>query len=218
MPTGSVQTSADYNSGHRHGLARGDWLLAPLPNHVATRFCRVSAIATAQTPVLAATNASSSLRTPSKMDFHSCPSQNPVALCETKQYPASVIMAQNVLRLLALLCCAFSLAAPASARSLHLVDHVSAPIEAGEFHSHDENGVHGEREKADPDLPSVPDDDAPKKFGHSHMPSSVSDLSQAPEPRVGERHLVSDDAHVAADLPSLTTRGWSPPVRPPRSA
>lgn len=129
-----------------------------------------------------------------------------------------MILARKFLGLLALLCCAVSLAAPSSARSLHLVDHISAPVAVDNFHSHDEADGHGDAEAADHEAPAVPNDDGPKKSGHSHMPSSVSDLSQMPVEQLRQRHLVSDDSHAAADLPSLTTRAWSPPVRPPRSA
>ena len=127
-------------------------------------------------------------------------------------------LVRKFLGLLALLCCAVSLTAPSSARSLHLVDHISAPAAVGDFHSHGEADGHRDAKAADHETPAAPNDDGPKKFGHSHMPSSVSDLSQLSEPNVTQRHLVSDVSHRAADLPSLTTRGWSPPVRPPRSA
>ena len=120
--------------------------------------------------------------------------------------------------MMALLCCAITLSAPSSARSLHLVDHVSAPVEFGEFHSHAEPDHHDDGEDANQVEPKAPDDDGQGKSGHSHMPSSVSDLSQVPEAQSVTGHLVSDDSHSAADLPSLTNLGWSPPVRPPRAA
>ena len=129
-----------------------------------------------------------------------------------------MILAQKFLGLLALLCCAVSLAVPSSARSLHWVDHISAPVAVGDFHSHDDADGHEDAKAADNEAPAAPNDDGQNKFGHSHMASSVFDLSQLSEPQLGPRHLVSDDSHAAADLPSLTTRGWSPPVRPPRSA
>ncbi len=129
-----------------------------------------------------------------------------------------MIVARKLFGLLALLCCAVSLAAPSSARSLHLVDHISAPVAVGDFHGHDEADGPGDAGPAGNEAPAVPNDDEQNKSGHSHMPSSVSDLSQLPVSQLGPRHLVSDDSHATADLPSLTTRAWSPPVRPPRSA
>lgn len=127
-------------------------------------------------------------------------------------------LARKFLGMVALLCCAISLAVPSSARSLHLVDHISAPVAVGEFHSHDEPEDHGDAGAGRHEAPVPPNDDGRDKSGHSHMPTSVSDLSQLPESELGRRHLVSDDCHAATDLPSLTTRGWSPPVRPPRTA
>lgn len=129
-----------------------------------------------------------------------------------------MILARKLFGLLALICCAVSLGAPSSARSLHLVDHISAPVAVGDFHSHDGTDGHGDAKAVDHEAPTAPNDDGPKKSGHSHMPSSVSDLSQLPVSQLGPRHLVSDASHAMADLPSLTTRAWSPPVRPPRSA
>ena len=142
----------------------------------------------------------------------------PVALVEDPKYPTPMILARKLFGLMALLCCAVSLAAPSSARNLQLLDHISAPVAVGDFHSHDETDGHDGAKEADHEVPAAPDDDGQNKFGHSHMPSSVSDLSRLSEPQLRPRHLVSDDAHAVADLPSLTTRGWSPPVRPPRSA
>jgi len=141
-----------------------------------------------------------------------------VALVDDTKYPAPMILARKFFGLLALLCCAVSLAAPSSARSLHLVDHIPPPVAVGDFHSHDDADGHGDARAADHEAPAAPNDDGQNKSGHSHMPSSVSDLSQLSEPQLGPRQLVSDDSHAVADLPSLTTRAWSPPVRPPRSA
>ncbi len=129
-----------------------------------------------------------------------------------------MILARKLLGMLALLCCSISLAVPSSARSLHLVDHVSAPGVVGDFHSHDESSDPSEAGAEDQDSSSLPGEEGTKNSGHTHMPSSVSDLSQAAEPHVKPRHLVGDDSHVAANLPSLASRGWSPPVRPPRAA
>lgn len=126
-------------------------------------------------------------------------------------------LARNFLRLLALLCCAFSLSAPASARQLHMVDHVSSPVAAGQAHDHDHDDGDVLAEVAVPDSPP-PGDEVPKKSGHSHPPGSVFDLSHLPDPVIAERHLARDDGRVAAKPRSLTTRAWSPPVRPPRTA
>lgn len=141
-----------------------------------------------------------------------------VALLDDTKYPAGMALARNFLGMVALLCCAITLSAPSSARSLHMVDHVSAPVAVGEFHSHDDTDHHDDGNDVDQDAPKAPNDGDQGKSGHSHMPTSVSDLSHLAEPQLVTRHSISDGSHAAADLPSLTNRGWSPPVRPPRTA
>lgn len=116
--------------------------------------------------------------------------------------------------LMALLCCVISLATPSLARGAHFFDHAQ-PVAIGEFHSHD-GPVNAN--SLNHDAPATPTDTAQDKFGHSHMPSSVSDLNYSAAPQLSARLLGREDAHAAANTPSLTTLGWSPPVRPPRTA
>lgn len=140
-----------------------------------------------------------------------------VALSNDTKYPAPMNLARKFLGLVVLFCCTISLAVPSSAQNLHLVDHLQAPVAVGEFHGHDEPEDHDEGSSTNHDAPVAPNDGGQDKSGHSHMPSSMSDLSHSPGPSLELRHHVRDESHVAADLPSLTTRGWSPPVRPPRA-
>lgn len=126
-----------------------------------------------------------------------------------------MILVRKFLGLVALLCCAISLAAPSAARGAHLLDHVQVPVAVSEFHTHD---GHVDAESAGQDAPAKPAETAQDQSGHSHMPSAVSDLSHFSEQQLGPRWLARDDGHASANLPSLTTRGWSPPVRPPRTA
>jgi hypothetical protein len=141
----------------------------------------------------------------------------PVALYDDTKYPARMDLARKFLGLVALLCCAIGLAAPSAARGLHLVDHIESPVAVGEVHSHDQADDHENARAANHEAPATSDDRGQDKSGHSHMPSSVSDLSQMPETRSVPRRLIHDESLAAADLPSLTTRTWSPPVRPPRT-
>ena len=126
-----------------------------------------------------------------------------------------MVLVRKLFGLLALLCCAISLAAPSAARGAHLFDHVQAPVAVGEFHSHD---GHGDADAAGHGAPAKLIETGQDKSGHTHMPGSVSDLNYSAADQLSERSLGSDDDRAAANTPSLTTLGWSPPVRPPRTA
>ena len=125
------------------------------------------------------------------------------------------MLVRNFLGLMVLLCCAMSLAAPSLARGAHFLEHARAPVAVGEFHSHD-----GEvdAKSSNQDAPTKSGETSQDKFGHSHMPTSVTDLNYSAAQQLGVRWPGREDADAAANTPSLATRGWSPPVRPPRTA
>ena len=141
-----------------------------------------------------------------------------IACNELTQYSALVTAASKLFGLLALFCCALSLAVPAAARGAHSLAHAQAPVAYGEFHTHDDH-----HDEAVPGITASEDDPAQPgssegKAGHSHMMSPAFDLSFVPPEQMPPGTFASGDRPAIANTPALTTLGWSPPVRPPRTA
>ena len=136
------------------------------------------------------------------------------------QYPALVTAARKLFGLVALFCCALGLAVPSTARGAHSLAHAQAPVAYGEFHTHDDD----DHDEAVSDITVSKEDPAQSpgssegKAGHSHMMSPAFDLSFVPPEQMPPGTFASGDRPAPANTPALTTLGWSPPVRPPRTA
>lgn len=119
--------------------------------------------------------------------------------------------------MLGLLLMAAAISAPATARGMHGFSHAGAPIASGEHHHHDADGkvtMHGDVDENAPQS-----DDSPiGQVGHSHMAGAAFDVL----PQVGRDLPKSASARGAApmvaDTPALGTLGWTPQIRPPRTA
>lgn len=128
-----------------------------------------------------------------------------------------MVLIRKLLSLLALLSCVVILATPSTARSAHDLEHVQVPIADGQFHVHDTVGS-GVQTLVSQEEPMKTQDPREGKTGHSHMPSSAFDLGFLPIEELQPRALSNSDALSLANTPALGTLGWSPPIRPPRTA
>lgn len=124
----------------------------------------------------------------------------------------AVAILREIFGLIALFCCLAALSAPAATRTSHHFDHAEAPVAAGEFHTHAQDPT--------PETDTSRDVPTPNEgtAGHSHMPSSAYDLGFLATYEMQPHSLSSNDTLAAAHTPVLGTLGWSPPVRPPRTA
>jgi len=128
----------------------------------------------------------------------------------------SVPNSRGFLVVLLLLIATIALGAPAAASIAHGVDHVAAPVSAGEHHHHAAKGsvdVHPE---------SVPDGEGSDRsdtgaLAHSHPPVPGAEpamLGSLERPLPRRAAMVPQEWAVRA----LKTLSWSPQRRPPRAA
>ena len=118
--------------------------------------------------------------------------------------------------LILLLFTAAVISAPATAMNVQGVSHVTAPVAAGQYHHHAVDGAVTTNDAGDAGVP-LSDDSPANTFGHSHVASLAVDVLQlgdALQPFL----ILSSDLHAAANTPALGTLGWSPQIRPPRTA
>lgn len=124
---------------------------------------------------------------------------------------------RTLLTMFTLLSAAVATSAPAAARGLHGLSHLSAPVATGQYHHHDEGGGVLEHQ-ADLDSAPQPADSPVGKIGHSHMAGSAFDVV----PQIGgdlpPSVIITAPPPAAANAPILRTLGWSPQKRPPRTA
>ena len=123
--------------------------------------------------------------------------------------------AQKLLSLLGLCCWALTWTAPAAAGGLHIVAHAQSDVPPGEIHEHDDESA--AVIEYDQNTPANSPDAPEGKFSHSHMSSPVVDLTN-PTAATRPDGVGRTDAPRIANTPALGTLGWSPPVRPPRTA
>lgn len=139
-----------------------------------------------------------------------------IASADDTTYQARVILARKLFGLLTLCCCALTLAVPSLARGAHSLEHVQSPVAHGEVHSHDHDAA---TETDSSQQAPVKSPEAPEgKPGHSHMGSSAFDLTYPPGQQMRPSEIVRSDTGSPANTPALATLGWTPPVRPPRTA
>lgn len=130
-------------------------------------------------------------------------------------YQRDVILARKLFGLLILCCCALILAVPSAARGAHFFAHAQSPVAHGEVHGHD----HGAATETASSQAPVKSPEAPEgKPGHAHMGSSAFDLTYPPDQQMRLSEIVCSDSVSLANTPALATLGWTPPVRPPRTA
>ena len=93
--------------------------------------------------------------------------------------------------------------------------HAQSSVAPGEIHEHDE--ATAEVIDYDQDAPADSSEAPEGTFSHSHMSSPVFDLA---DPSVAARpgRIEGQAPPLVANTPALATLGWSPPVRPPRTA
>lgn len=124
---------------------------------------------------------------------------------------------RTCLTLLALLFLAAAVSAPAAARGMHGLSHIATPVANGNYHHHDADGgvaTHGADHQSTPKS----DDSPNSKFGHSHMASSALDVLPQLNREMPTSMVTRAESPFAANTPALATLGWTPPVRPPRTA
>lgn len=144
-------------------------------------------------------------------------SESCIASRNDTQYSTLVILARKLFGLMALFCCVVTLAAPSTAQGAHFFAHAQAPVAHGEFHSHDDDeAVSGIL--VSEEAPAKAPDSSESKTGHSHMPSPAFDLSFLPPEQMAPSAIARGNRLAPANTPALSTLGWSPPVRPPRTA
>ena len=130
---------------------------------------------------------------------------------------APVDRLRTFLTMLALLFAAVAISAPAAARGMHGLSHAETPVANGEHHHHDDDGsvaTHGAVDQSTP----KPTDSPPGTFGHSHMASSAFDALPQSNRDLPTSMVTRVDSPAAANTPVLGTLGWSPQIRPPRTA
>ena len=124
---------------------------------------------------------------------------------------------RTFLTMLALLFAAAVVSAPAAARGMHGLSHAAKPVANGEHHHHDAGGsvaTHGADDRSTPKS----DDSPASTFGHSHMGSSAFDVLPQSNRDLPPSMVIRAESPPAANTPALDTLGWSPQIRPPRTA
>lgn len=126
----------------------------------------------------------------------------------------SVLILRRVLASLLLLIATVALSAPAAASIVHGVDHIPAPVSAGEHHHHADSGDVDVHEEGVPD-PS--DQSGSNGIAHSHPPflgAEPAMLGSALMPLP----LLAAQVQKEWTVRELKTLSWSPHKRPPRTA
>ena len=124
---------------------------------------------------------------------------------------------RTFLTILALLFAAVAISAPAAARGMHGLSHAETPVANGEHHHHDDEGGVATPGAYDQSTPKS-DDSPAGTFGHSHMASSAFDALPQPNRDLPPSLVTRPASPAAANTPVLGTLGWSPQIRPPRTA
>lgn len=121
------------------------------------------------------------------------------------------------LTLLALLFATVAVSAPAAARGMHGLSHAETPVANGQHHHHDDEGgvaTHGAENQSAPKSGDPPGGG----FGHSHMATSAFDALPQPNGDLQPSMVMRPASPPAGDTSELSTLGWLPQIRPPRTA